>query len=409
MVGRLDDLAVVLDQDQRVAQVAEVPQRPEQPGVVARVEADRRLVEHVEHAGQPAADLAGQADPLALAAGERGRAAGEREVVEPDVDQERQPVADLADQVAGDVLLVGGELQPLEEGQRLAQRPAADLVEGVAVEPDGRRVVAQPGPHARGAGDVVDHPLELPAVDERDPRGLLDRREEPLVLEREPRQPGLLVGRHGVPGLARAVEDDPAVPAVQVVERGVQVDPLGLGQGGDHPGEQGVVVESGPDGHGPVAEAPPGVGDEHRRVGPVLRAQALADRAPAERAVEREVVRRELLEAPPAAVARAVLAVAVDVPLGLVRLVAHPRDVEHPLAQVERRLDRVGQPRAGRPADDRPVDHDLDPVLAAMAQLGGIVEVDRLAVDPHPREPRGAELVPEAPRSPRCRAAPPGP
>ena len=90
VVGRLDHLAVVLDQDQRVAQVAEVPQRREQPGVVARVQADRRLVEHVEHAGQPAADLAGQADPLALAAGKRGRAARQREVVEADVDEELQ-------------------------------------------------------------------------------------------------------------------------------------------------------------------------------------------------------------------------------------------------------------------------------------------------------------------------------
>ena len=61
----------------------------EQPGVVARVQADRRLVEHVEHAGQAAADLAGQADPLALAAGERRRAAGQRQVIEADVDQER--------------------------------------------------------------------------------------------------------------------------------------------------------------------------------------------------------------------------------------------------------------------------------------------------------------------------------
>ena len=108
VVGRLDHLAVVLDQDQRVAQVAEVLQGREQPGVVARVQADRRLVEHVEHAGQAAADLAGQADALALAAGERRRAAGQRQVVEPDVDQELQPVADLADQVAGDVLLVAG-------------------------------------------------------------------------------------------------------------------------------------------------------------------------------------------------------------------------------------------------------------------------------------------------------------
>ena len=114
VVGRLDHLAVVLDEDQRVAQVAEVLQSASsKPGVVARMEADRRLVEDVEDARQAAADLAGQADPLALAAGERRRAAGQAQVIEADVDQELEPVADLADEVAGDVLLVAVELQSL--------------------------------------------------------------------------------------------------------------------------------------------------------------------------------------------------------------------------------------------------------------------------------------------------------
>ena len=107
VIGSLDDLAVVLDQDQRVAQVTQMPQRPEQPAVVARVQPNRRLVEHVQNAGQSAADLAGQANPLALAAGKRRRAAGQAQVIEADVDQERQPVAHLAQQVARDVLLVG--------------------------------------------------------------------------------------------------------------------------------------------------------------------------------------------------------------------------------------------------------------------------------------------------------------
>ena len=124
VVGRLDHLAVVLDQDQRVAQVAEPLQGREQPGVVARVEADRRLVEDVEDARQAAADLAGQPDALALAAGERGRAPGQAQVVEPDVDEELEAVADLADEVAGDVLLVAAELQALEERVGPAERPA---------------------------------------------------------------------------------------------------------------------------------------------------------------------------------------------------------------------------------------------------------------------------------------------
>jgi hypothetical protein len=55
----------------------------------------RRLVEHVEHADQAGADLGGQPDALRLAAGQRGRGAVEREVVEADVEQEPEPGVDL--------------------------------------------------------------------------------------------------------------------------------------------------------------------------------------------------------------------------------------------------------------------------------------------------------------------------
>ncbi len=74
-------------------------------------------------------------------------------------------------------------------------------------------------------------------------------------------------------------------------------NPSRVGERLDHPGEQRGCVEVGPDGDRPLAEAQPAVGDEHRRVGAVLDAQPLADRAPAQRAVEREVVGRQLVEA----------------------------------------------------------------------------------------------------------------
>ena len=127
--------------------------------------------------------------------------------------------------------------QVLEERQGLAQRPSADLVEREALEPRGRGVVPQPGPHAAGARHVVDHALELVPVDERDPPGLLDRREQALVLEREGAGPG---PADVIPGVSRPVEDDPAGAAVEVVERGRQVEALGDGDRLDHPGEVGV-------------------------------------------------------------------------------------------------------------------------------------------------------------------------
>ena len=82
VVGGADRLGVVLDDEHRRAHVRELPQVREQAARVARVQADGRLVEHVERARQPAAELRAEAEPLHLAARERaaraGRARGSR-------------------------------------------------------------------------------------------------------------------------------------------------------------------------------------------------------------------------------------------------------------------------------------------------------------------------------------------
>ena len=77
-------------------------QRGQQPVVVARVQADRRLVENVQHADQAAADLPGQANALRLAAGQRRRRAVEREIFEPHVAQEAEPAANFLEHFGGD-------------------------------------------------------------------------------------------------------------------------------------------------------------------------------------------------------------------------------------------------------------------------------------------------------------------
>ena len=102
VVGRPHRVFVVLDDDHGVAQVAQLRERVEQPVVVARVQADRGLVENVEHADQAAADLPGQANALRLAARERRGGAVERQIVEPHVAQEAQPAADFLEHFAGD-------------------------------------------------------------------------------------------------------------------------------------------------------------------------------------------------------------------------------------------------------------------------------------------------------------------
>ena len=71
----------MLDDDQRVAQVAQAAQGVDELRVVGLVQADGGLVQDVEHAGQTRADLGGQTDALGLAAGEGACAAGEGQVV----------------------------------------------------------------------------------------------------------------------------------------------------------------------------------------------------------------------------------------------------------------------------------------------------------------------------------------
>ena len=73
-VGGAHRVLIVLDHDERVADVAQRLQRRQQPVVVALVQPDRRFVEDVEHADQRRADLRRQPNALRLAARERRRA-----------------------------------------------------------------------------------------------------------------------------------------------------------------------------------------------------------------------------------------------------------------------------------------------------------------------------------------------
>ena len=73
VIGCAHRVFVVLDDDDSVPQPGQPAEGQEQPIVVARMQADRRLIEDIQHADEPSADLAGQADALGLAAGERRR------------------------------------------------------------------------------------------------------------------------------------------------------------------------------------------------------------------------------------------------------------------------------------------------------------------------------------------------
>src|SRR6202041_2668775 len=84
VVGMANGLLVMLDDQDRVAQVAQRFERDDQPHIVTLMQADRRLIEHIENPAQARTNLCCQANALAFPAGKRRRIAIQRKVAEAD-------------------------------------------------------------------------------------------------------------------------------------------------------------------------------------------------------------------------------------------------------------------------------------------------------------------------------------
>ena len=96
----------MFDDNDGVAQVAQLLERANQTVVVALMQSDAGLVEDVEHVDQLRANLRGQSDALALAAGQRGRLTVQRQIVQTDLQEEVQARADLLENLGGNLLLL---------------------------------------------------------------------------------------------------------------------------------------------------------------------------------------------------------------------------------------------------------------------------------------------------------------
>ena len=143
-VGGEHHRRVVLDHDQGVAGVAQAVHRQHDPVHVARMQADRRLVEHEQGVDQRGAERGRQVDALDLAAGERAALPVEREVADADVAEVAQARADLVVQERERVLgRAAARCAQAVEERRAAGRSAAA---------SGRAPSARAGPRAaRGA------------------------------------------------------------------------------------------------------------------------------------------------------------------------------------------------------------------------------------------------------------------
>ena len=122
-----DGLLVVFDHDERVTQVPETEQGLQEAAVVPLVQADRWLVENVEHPHQARTDLGGQSDPLGFPSGEGGSSPVQCEVLQTHVEQELEPGADLLEYRGGDGRLPLAQFQRFQDREGLADGTMAQL------------------------------------------------------------------------------------------------------------------------------------------------------------------------------------------------------------------------------------------------------------------------------------------
>ena len=387
-VGRAHHLLVVLDHEHGVAEVLEPLEGADQPVVVALVEADRGLVEDVEHADQLGADLGRESQPLRLAARERRGRAVELQVADADVVEEREALADLLHDPVADQLLGLGQPERVEELERARDRHRRELVDRLAADRDREHLRLQPRPvagRARPEGHVLLDSLALL-------RGVglaiaaLEARHDPLEGEHVRAAAPHPVSVLDVDLVALGAEQEQALVLLgQLVPGCVHVDLVALGDRLDHRLVEARAADR--PGHERAAvERDRAVRDEQVGVDLLLRAETRAARAGAVRRVEREDARLQLGQRD--AVVRAGELLGEEH-----RLAVDDVDRDEPVRERCRRLDRLREARAEVRLHHEPVDHDLDRVLELLVEDDLLLEQPRLTVDLHAREALGADLV----------------
>ncbi len=377
MVGGPHRALVVLDHDHGVAEVAQPVERRDQLFVVALVQTDRGLVEHVHHPDQAGADLRRQPDPLRLAAGERASGAAQREVADPDVVEEGEPFGDLAHDQPCDRPLGLGQLQRADPLPRGPCRLVGQRGDAEAADRDREALGPQPCPFALRAGLLGHVALDPLAVGLG--VGLLVATLEVVDDPLEPDPVGAVAAEAvGVADLvallAGAVEEDLLLGFLQLRPGLVEVDTVRLGDRRDQASPVGGDA-SVPGLQRPLAEREGRVGDDQFGVDDFLEAEPVAALAGAVRRVEGEDPRLQLGDRGAAVQAGELLGEDEGLPVAIDHLHLH-----QPTGEAGGGLDRLGETAPQVGLHHEPVDDDRDIVFVLLVEDDLLVESAQLAV-----------------------------
>ena len=187
VVGDLDRLRLVLDDQHGVALVAQLQQQVVHPLDVVRVQPDRRLVEDVGDVGERRAEVADHLGALCLSARQGARRPVEREVAQPDLRERVEEVLQPGEQRRHRRLVEA----PDPVGQ-VADLHRADVGDVLPLDLRRPGLLAESGAVALGTGRERHRPLHegadvrLQRVDLLGQERLLDPRDQPLVRQVDP-------------------------------------------------------------------------------------------------------------------------------------------------------------------------------------------------------------------------------
>ena len=385
----------MLDDDERVAQVAQALKGGDELAVVALVQADRRLVEHVQDADEARTDLRGQADTLRLAARKGSGTARQRQVGEADIDEEGQACLDLCEDGRGDRAGSLLELNSREEFASLQDGQVGELGNRLVPDAYGKnlgleaRAVARRARnlahvgvelfgHCRGLGflafalNVLNRSLETRRVGALAPPAVAELHRDLVVLAVEDSVLDLL--RQRLPGRPH---------------REAQL----LGEGLE---ELLVVLEVRvPWNDRTVGEGEFLVGDDQLGIDLEAEAKARAIRAGTVGSVEGEGARLDLVEHERVVIRAGALLGEAAAALRIIGVQIDAVDNDEAVGQAQGGLDGVGEALAHALAHDEAVNDDLDRMLQLLLQLGCVFEADHLIVDDRTCVALGAQLVDE--------------
>ena len=365
------------------------------------MQADRRLVEDVQHADERRPDLRREPDALRFAARERRRGPREIEIAEPDVREEAEPCAHFLENLRRDQFFTRRGREVLEECFRFFDGHRRDGRDVLAVDGHGQRLRLQTRALARFARrrrhelfdlffDVVRRRVAVPplqVVDDAFELRFVGPRVPALRLVRELLFPVRAVEdrldeirRHLVDG--RRHLDAPRPHQLLDLLHVVRVHRRILAAAERlRPRDDRAAFDR----FRPVRHHLP-------RVDLDLHAETRTVRTRAVRRVEREESRRELLEREPAIHARERFR---ERELARRRALALRDDRDDTAREPQRRLDRIGQALADVGLHHEPVDDDLDRVLLLLVEVDLLAQFDRLAVHADAREALLADLLEE--------------